>query len=95
MNNIKFSQYTPDYISGVMSLRKPQIKSLEILDDIINDMRLESFDLVDMLADVKSKYPTCTDFEKEFLSITFALATGVGKTRLMGAFITYLLIYPA
>ena len=35
-------------------------------------------------------YPTCSDFEREFMSITFALATGVGKTRLMGAFITYL-----
>lgn len=35
-------------------------------------------------------YPTCTDFEREFMSLTFALATGVGKTRLMGAFIAYL-----
>ena len=35
-------------------------------------------------------YPTLTDFEREFMSLTFALATGVGKTRLMGAFITYL-----
>ena len=35
-------------------------------------------------------YPICSDFEREFLSLTFALATGVGKTRLMGAFIAYL-----
>ena len=34
--------------------------------------------------------PTVTDFEREFPSLCFALATGVGKTRLMGAFITYL-----
>ena len=31
-----------------------------------------------------------TDFEREFPSLCFALATGVGKTRLMGAFIAYL-----
>ena len=29
-------------------------------------------------------------FERDFPSLCFALATGVGKTRLMGAFITYL-----
>ena len=29
-------------------------------------------------------------FERDFMSLTFALATGVGKTRLMGAFIAYL-----
>ena len=42
------------------------------------------------LAAVHALYPTCTDFERAFPSVTFALATGVGKTRLMGAFITYL-----
>ena len=31
-----------------------------------------------------------TDFERDFPSLCFALATGVGKTRLMGAFISYL-----
>src|ERR1700736_3472171 len=31
-----------------------------------------------------------TDFERDFPSVCFALATGVGKTRLMGAFIGYL-----
>ena len=31
-----------------------------------------------------------SDFELEFPSLCFALATGVGKTRLMGAFISYL-----
>lgn len=42
------------------------------------------------LETVKSAYPTCTDFERNFPSICFALATGVGKTRLMGAFVAYL-----
>lgn len=36
---------------------------------------------------------TVTDFEREFPSVCFALATGVGKTRLMGAFVTYLHLY--
>ena len=31
MNN-HFPQYTTDYISGVMSLRKPQTQSLKILE---------------------------------------------------------------
>jgi type III restriction enzyme len=35
-------------------------------------------------------HPTCTDFERDFPSLCFALATGVGKTRLMGAFIAWL-----
>jgi type III restriction enzyme len=30
------------------------------------------------------------DFEREFPSLCFALATGVGKTQLMGAFVSYL-----
>lgn len=35
-------------------------------------------------------FPIFKDFEHPFISLAFALATGVGKTRLMGAFITYL-----
>ena len=42
------------------------------------------------LAAIRSEFPTVTDFEREFPSLCFALATGVGKTRLMGAFISYL-----
>ena len=39
---------------------------------------------------VSEAYPHVTDFERNFPSLCFALATGVGKTRLMGAFFTYL-----
>ncbi|MDR4509312.1 MAG: DEAD/DEAH box helicase family protein [Candidatus Brocadiaceae bacterium] len=42
------------------------------------------------LEKVKACYPTCTDFERNFPSVCFTLATGVGKTRLMGSFIAYL-----
>ena len=36
-----FSLYTTDYISGVMSLRKPQKKSLEILHEILSNVNLK------------------------------------------------------
>jgi type III restriction enzyme len=39
---------------------------------------------------IRSEFPSVTDFERDFPSLCFALATGVGKTRLMGAFISYL-----
>lgn len=42
------------------------------------------------LAAVQQAFPGVTDFERDFPSLCFALATGVGKTRLMGAFISYL-----
>lgn len=74
-----------------MSLRKPQQKSLEILHQIMNSVKpRKGMDLNDALNKVNSLRPTCTDFERDFISMTFALATGVGKTRLMGAFIAYL-----
>lgn len=90
MNNI-FPQYTTDYISGVMSLRKPQEKSLKILEEIMTSINIKKgMNLKVALAGVHALYPICSDFERDFMSLTFALATGVGKTRLMGAFIAYL-----
>ena len=47
-------------------------------------------DVAAILATLKAEFPTLEDFEREFPSLCFALATGVGKTRLMGAFIAYL-----
>ena len=90
MNNY-FPQYTTDYISGVMSLRTPQKDSLKILEEIVNSVSLrKGINLKAALGAVHAMHPTCSDFEREFMSLTFALATGVGKTRLMGAFIAYL-----
>ena len=90
MNNY-FPQYTTDYISGVMSLRKPQKESLKILEEIVNSVTLrKGMNLKAALGAVHAMYPICSDFERGFMSLTFALATGVGKTRLMGAFIAYL-----
>ncbi len=78
-------------ISGRLSLRPPQRVSLEILDRITEIAPPgKDADVVAQLAAIQSEFPTVTDFEREFPSLCFALATGVGKTRLMGAFISYL-----
>jgi type III restriction enzyme len=78
-------------IAGRLSLRPPQRQSLEILDRITEIVPpRKNADLEAALAAIRSEYPTVTDFEREFPSLCFALATGVGKTRLMGAFISYL-----
>jgi type III restriction enzyme len=77
-----------------MSLRKPQERSLEILADIVSSLTLPSPDVPAALEAVqtlaKGDVRRVEAFERDFVSLCFALATGVGKTRLMGAFITYL-----
>ena len=78
-------------IKNRLSLRKPQADSLEILEKLADALELKKdVDVAVELAKVRSLYPTCSDFERDFPSICFSLATGVGKTRLMGAFISYL-----
>lgn len=83
--------YNTDFISGAMSLRAPQKTSLEILDNVLNHVKLgKNINLNEALNEVRKLYPICTSFERDFMSLSFVLATGVGKTRLMGAFIAYL-----
>ena len=78
-------------ISGRLSLRPPQRTSLEILDRITEIAPAgKGVDAASQLEVIQSEFATVTDFEREFPSLCFALATGVGKTRLMGAFISYL-----
>jgi type III restriction enzyme len=78
-------------ISNRLSLRQPQRESLEILDRICDLLPLtKDTDATQALEAIRSAFPSVTDFEREFASLCFALATGVGKTRLMGAFIAYL-----
>jgi type III restriction enzyme len=78
-------------ISARLSLRPPQRKSLEILDRVTEILPpRKQADLAAALEIIRSEYPGVTDFERAFPSLCFAIATGVGKTRLMGAFIAYL-----
>jgi type III restriction enzyme len=78
-------------IAGRLSLRPPQRESLEILHRLTEIVPpTKAPDVASALAVIQSEYPKVTDFEREFPSLCFALATGVGKTRLMGAFIAYL-----
>jgi type III restriction enzyme len=78
-------------IAGRLSLRPPQRRSLEILDRITEIAPpAKDSDIQAALNAIRSEFPSVTDFEREFPSLCFALATGVGKTRLMGAFISYL-----
>lgn len=91
MSNFKFPEYTTSYISGVMSLRKPQIRSLEILDDILRSIQNQNIKNIDDISTmITDKYQIFREFEHDFINLAFSLSMGVGKTRLMGAFITYL-----
>lgn len=91
INRKLFPEYTLDYISNVMGLRKPQSRSLKILDDILDEIPLsKNTNLANAIDTIHGTYPIFSDFEHDFMSLTFALATGVGKTKLMGTFITYL-----
>jgi type III restriction enzyme len=86
------------HVSGRLSLRPPQSESLSRLvraleaspELLAHERDPEGKDVAAILSTLKAEFPTLADFEREFPSLCFALATGVGKTRLMGAFIAYL-----
>ncbi len=78
-------------IAARLSLRPPQRESLEILARVAEIVPLDKgSDLAAALHTIQSEYPSVRSFERDFVSLCFALATGVGKTRLMGAFMAYL-----
>ncbi|HOY22916.1 MAG TPA: DEAD/DEAH box helicase family protein [Cellvibrio sp.] len=86
------------HVCGRLSLRPPQAESLsklvttlEAAPEMLNHKRgNDAESLASILATLKAQFNTLEDFEREFPSLCFSLATGVGKTRLMGAFIAYL-----
>ena len=90
------SQREVNNIAGRLSLRPPQTESLTTLACAIEaspamlQPNRDAADVAAILATLKAQFPTLQDFERDFPSLCFALATGVGKTRLMGAFISYL-----
>ena len=78
-------------ISSRLSLRQPQRDSLEILAQVLEiNPPIKGGDLAVELAKVQEAYPVVKSFDREFVSLCFAVATGVGKTRLMGAFMALL-----
>ncbi len=74
-----------------MSLREPLKQSLELLDsliakaDLIGNSKTEK-----KIESIKKDCSLFEEFERTFPSVCFSIATGIGKTRLMGAFVTYL-----
>ena len=82
-----------NHITGRLSLRPAQAESLSKLVRALEaapTLLGHDQDVASILATLKAEFPTLEDFEREFPSLCFSLATGVGKTRLMGAFIAYL-----
>lgn len=93
-----------DDLNKRLSLRSPQFESLKRLAKAVEATGLKKAaskeELNAQLAAVSAafpaaqfpevQFPNAADFHWDFLSFCFALATGVGKTRLMGAIIAYL-----
>ncbi len=80
-------------VTGRLSLRPPQAESLTKLVralDAAPELLGHERDVSAILSTLRAEFSTLEEFEREFPSLCFALATGVGKTRLMGAFIAYL-----
>ncbi len=81
-----------------LSLREPLAEALEIVAKLTdklalkkptNDEDYETY-LDEQLRLAQEVAPFCKDFERDFPSFAFSIATGIGKTRLMGACIAYL-----
>lgn len=88
-----------NYIRQRLSLRKPLAKALELTARLTDKLSLQKPptdpDMLEMfitaeLAKVKSIVPTFKGFDRDFPSLAYSIATGIGKTRLMGAIIAYL-----
>lgn len=79
-----------------LSLRPPQREALEILDALFGQhlppKAGEGLNAEEWVTRIRDTLPGTQfrEFEREFVSLAFALATGVGKTRLMGGMIAYL-----
>ena len=74
-------------ISNTMSLREPLERSLNLLDTLTEQAGLLKNPSIEK---IKEESPLFEEFQRSFPNICYSIATGVGKTRLMGAFVTYL-----
>ena len=90
-------QQTLKELKARLSLRAPQAESLDKLalaiksaPEVLRKTGRDEQTNQQILEKLKLEFSTLQDFERDFPSLCFSLATGVGKTRLMGAFIAYL-----
>lgn len=75
-----------------MSLRKPQIEALQAFMRAVGALKMDkTVPVEESLEALKKEFPSLKSFERNFPNLAFSLATGVGKTRLMGAMIYYLI----
>lgn len=83
---------TVSKIKYAMSLRNPQVEALSFLDAISShcDYKKDSKDAVEAAASEYCENQRNVKAGFDFPSFCFAMATGIGKTRLMGACIYYL-----
>lgn len=88
-----------NYIKQRLSLREPLAQALDVMAKLVEQFDLKNRPadgeayaafLKEQLRKVKEVCPACKDFERDFPSFAFSIATGIGKTRLMGACIAYL-----
>ena len=88
------NQNTFNQIKQRLSLRLPLAEALETTAIIADHLPLHKSKRnttpQEDLETIRELYPSCTNFQRAFPSFTHNIATGVGKTRLMGAIITYL-----
>lgn len=78
-------------IKNALSLRLPQEESLQLFSEICELLSLSKHpDLEAECQKLNERFTVFSSFERTFPSVCFALATGIGKTRLMGALMAYL-----
>ena len=81
-----------------LSLREPLAEALEVVAKLTDKLALkkpaaeEEYEayLKEQLKAAQEVCPFCKNFERDFPSFAFSIATGIGKTRLMAACIAYL-----
>lgn len=81
-----------------MSLREPLAEALDVVTRLTEKLALKKPEieseyseyLEQQLTLAKEVCPFIKSFERDFPSFAFSIATGIGKTRLMGACIAYL-----
>ena len=89
---------TVNNIKQRLSLREPLAEALEVVAKLSDKLALkkpaaeEEYEayLKEQLKLAQEVCPFCKNFERDFPSFAFSIATGIGKTRLMAACIAYL-----